>query len=630
MDPAAEPRVFALRRRASVYGHNAPVWGTMPLDFQLRYEAVFDSDDLQIAADLGSFEVATATALASESASPAPPAPPPPSESLRALSPKNTQWPKFTISPVGDSVDLDSVYSEMPSGSLVVLAAGDFNYVSEPGPANAYVELYTVGNVAELSRQEFTVGTKVTRLQLIGANRSKFTLRVRDTTVFGQSEELRFAAYPVTDPVSGHSIPVVAPLEGLEPGRRLLVRGQRERGEALIHAATLLSATAAGAGRGLLAIDPPLPFALKRDTVYVHANVALASHGETSTQILGAGNAAAAFQRFELRQLPLTHRAAPGEFGVAPSITVRVDDIAWQPRDTLFGAGPKDRAYVLTNDEQGRHFVQFGDGTRGARPSTGINNLRAIYRKGLGTAGNVGAESLTQLAQRPLGLKGVSNPLPAEGGTDPEAAGTARQAMPLLTRTLGRAVSVLDYEDFARGFAGVAKARAAVLQLPSGPAIAITIAGPDGSVIQPTSPIYRNLADALVAGGDPYVTVRLLPHRPATFRVGLKVRCDAAFEPRQVMAAVEAGLREQFGFAARALGAPLRQSEVIAAAQSVRGVVAVDLDFLYGGTAPASQTTRSCQQRLLAGRMSVSAGIPQPDELLTLHPGALERLEEMS
>ena len=94
------------------------------------------------------------------------------------------------------------------------------------------------------------------------------------------------------------------------------------------------------------------------------------------------------------------------------------------------------------------------------------------------SAGNVAAESLTQPTQRPLGMKGVSNPLPAEGGTDPESAELARQTMPLMTRTLGRAVSLLDYEDFARAFSGIAKARAQVLHLSSGPVIAITIAGP--------------------------------------------------------------------------------------------------------------------------------------------------------
>ncbi len=253
----------------------------------------------------------------------------------------------------------------------------------------------------------------------------------------------------------------------------------------------------------------------------VHANVALATHGETVSQILGAGNAATPFQRFELKQLPLTYRAAANELGASPELTVRVDDIAWKLRDSMFGAASRERAYTLQTDEQGRNFVLFGDGLRGARPSSGVNNVRATYRKGLGVAGNVAAESLTQPTQRPLGMKGVSNPLPAEGGTDPEDAEQARQSMPLMTRTLGRAVSLLDYEDFARAFSGVAKARAQVLQLPSGPTIAITIAGPGESLISPDSPVWINLAAALADNGDPHVAVRLLAHQPGTFRLGL-------------------------------------------------------------------------------------------------------------
>ena len=51
----------------------------------------------------------------------------------------------------------------------------------------------------------------------------------------------------------------------------------------------------------------------------------------------------------------------------------------------------------VTTDEQGRDFVMFGDGMRGARLPSGVNNVRAAYRKGLGTDGNVGAGKLTQL-----------------------------------------------------------------------------------------------------------------------------------------------------------------------------------------------------------------------------------------
>ena len=65
-------------------------------------------------------------------------------------------------------------------------------------------------------------------------------------------------------------------------------------------------------------------------------------------------------------------------------------------------------------------------------------------------------------------------------------------------------------------------------------------------------------------------------------------------------------------------------------AHSVPGVVAVDLDFLYGGSSPAAQTGKSRQTRLLASRMRVSDGVAQPAELLTLDAAPLDRLEEMT
>jgi hypothetical protein len=58
-------------------------------------------------------------------------------------------------------------------------------------------------------------------------------------------------------------------------------------------------------------------------------------------------------------------------------------------------------------------------------------------------------------------------------------------------------------------------------------------------------------------------------------------------------------------------------------------VIAIDLDFLYGGTAPATQTVKSKQTRLLASRMRVSGGVALPAELLTLDPAPFDRLEEM-
>ena len=122
----------------------------------------------------------------------------------------------------------------------------------------------------------------------------------------------------------------------------------------------------------------------------------------------------------------------------------------------------------------------------------------------------------------------------------------------------------------------------------------------------------------------------MLSYQKSSFRLGLKVKRDPAYELKPLLAGVEAALRAHYAFDARALAQPVLQSEVIAVVHSVPGVVAVDLDFLYGGTAPTAQTKKSRQTRLLASRMHVSDGVAMPAELLTLDDAApFDRLEEM-
>jgi len=597
MDPAAQPQAHALRRRAAAYGHNAPKWRSMTETFRTDYVAAVGSG--------------TAT---------------------------QGEWPLFTLSPRGATstggwIDLDAVYSEVANASFVVLAKGDFNRPNEPMPAGAYVELFEVAGTAEVSRSDFALSGKVTRLQLRGENYSaQFTgaTAVRDTSAFVQSERLPFAPYPVVADVAGATVPAAVRADGLLPGRRLIVKGRPVAGGAtLVHVCTLVGAAAVDPSRCTLQIDPPLPAALQRASVVVYGNVALASHGESVTQILGSGDAGQPFQRFELQQVPLTYRAAATETGAKSELLLRVGDVQWTEQPTLY-AQPADAAVFRVDlDENGRTLLRFGDGANGARLPSGTNNVRAAYRRGIGAAGNVRAETLTQPATRPLGLKSVANPLAASGGTDPELPDAARRTMPLSVRTLGRAVSVPDYEDFARAFAGIAKAQAAVLKLPAGPTVVVTVAGADGTVLLPANPVRQHLLDALKAAGDPYVPLRLLAHQASTFRVGLRVKCDPAYDRDAVLAAVEAALRARYAFDARELGQPVQHSDVIACVHGVAGVIATDLDRLYGGTLPAAQTLPSRQLRLLASRMRVVGGVPLPAELLVLDPAPLDRLEAM-
>lgn len=372
--------------------------------------------------------------------------------------------------------------------------------------------------------------------------------------------------------------------------------------------------------RTTLRLDAGLRHCYDRDSLRVNGNVAPATHGETVAEPLGSGDAAARDQRFTLKQGPLTYVASPATpDGRASTLEVRVNDLRWREAPTLYARGPAERAYATATDEEGRAVVRFGDGAEGARLPSGQDNVRARYRKGAGTAGNLGAGRLTTLLTRPLGVTGAINPEPATGGADAEALDDARANAPLQVLTLGRAVSVRDYEDFARAFAGIARAHA--VWIPHGPArgVFVTVAGPGGAAVPSPGPTHAALVGALRRFGDALLPLRVVSYAPAPFRVRARVKVADDAEPEPVLEAARALLRERFGFAARAFGQTVSVDEVAAVLHEVAGVVAVDVDALNRGAGP------DLQPRLFASVPYASpAGAPAPAELLTLDEAFLE------
>ena len=509
-----------------------------------------------------------------------------------------------------NTVHLDAVYAQIVAGSWLVLSIPE------------YQELYEVTAAGEDARASFTLAGKTTRLVLDGENlRTLYNEKLRETAVFAQSERLDFAATPFTAAVTGNSIVLNDEVDGLAAGRRLIVSGETTGGITMSEAMTLLNAVLTGGGTELT-FSPSLQDAYKRDTVTVYANVARATHGETVHEILGSGAARAAHQRFTLNHVPLTFVGANTESGAAAALEVRVNDLLWHEAPTLFESNPDERAYVLRAGEDGAGTVQFGDGRRGARLPTGQDNVRAVYRKGIGAAGNLKAGQLPQLLTRPLGLKAVSNPLPAAGGVDADSVDNARRNMPLGVRTLGRVVSIRDYEDYARAYTGIAKAQAAVLNTRAGRTVFITVAG--DAAAQPPPTTLAKLLSALKQNGDPLVHCELAAYREAGFRVALRIKRKPDYDGKRVLAAVEAALRTAFSFDARNFGQIVARSEVIAVAQEADGVAGVDLDRFYRGTAV------TLADRLTPAAATVDGqGNGVAAEVLMLDPGPLDYLEEM-
>lgn len=562
--PAADPKFYALRQRAALFGFNAPHPKTLSDQTLKHYGLDTDSP------------------------------------------------PDWTFNISDQTIDLETTYPAIVVQSWLVL--------SKP----TYQELYRASTVTEGSRAEFTISGKTTRIGLDTAeNLNLFDGGAyRDTVVFAQSELIDMDEEPIVDPISGATIELAKAPEGLIVGQMLATSGKDSAtGEAISEVVTISDIDGA-----VLTVTPALARSYARDAFALNANVSSSTHGETVQEPLGSGDASQKFQTMKLRQPPLTYVSAATPTGAASTLEVRVNNILWHETDTLYGRGPKERIYISRQDADGSTNVQFGDGVTGVRVPTGQNNVSAKYRKGIGLQGLVKAGQLSMLLTRPLGVKGVINPKDASGAQDPEQLEDARANAPLRVLTLDRVVSLLDYENFARAFGGIAKALATWTWDGHTQGVFVTVAGPNGASVEPDSATFQNLMAALRNAGDPFVDLRVKTYRPAYFRFAGSVKVDPDYETDAVLAAVEQALRDDFAFAARAFGQPVALSEVIMTIQNVEGVIAVDVDKLYRTGTPSK-----LQQRLLAELPVISAGGDVPAaELLTLDSAPLDNLGVMA
>jgi hypothetical protein len=344
-------------------------------------------------------------------------------------------------------------------------------------------------------------------------------------------------------------------------------------------------------------------------TVTVNANAVKATHGETVMEIVGSGDAASAALQFQLKQSPLTYTSAASTSGVQSTLQVRVNNLLWTEVPNFLASAPGDRVYVTRPNSSGGPTIQFGDGVQGSRTPTGTSNIQAKYRKGIGVAGMVAAGQLSQPLDRPQGLQSVSNPSAATGGADPATAPDAQQSAPLPTLTLGRIVSLEDYQNFALAFPGIALAQATWTWIGKTRGVFLTLAGEGGTTLDASDQVVMNLLSALSTYGLPNVRVMAASYVPQNFEVAMQVKVvSPTYDPDLVLAQVWQKLSEAFAFGKVAPGQSVSASQVLAIAQQVPGVIAVNLTtFRLSGSAGNIDLT--LRKFMMSGLPESSLGI---------------------
>lgn len=573
VEPADNPKIFAFRQRARLFGYNAPDWLAMSKEIKKSYDPSYDPEDA-----------------------------------------RDTQWPDFKILTADDRiVDLDATYPRITAGSWVALV--------KP----SYVELYQVVEAVTDSRTSYTLTSQVTRLTL-DTNEHLSWFGLRDTVVFAQSEELPQAEKPWTEAVAGDTVELAGAVEALERGHRLIVQGKLDEADEDLAAEVVTVEEPGRSTNGVTIVrlqDGGLRNRYVRATVTVYGNVVAATHGETvSQEALGSGDGARSHQRFTLKKAPLTYVSAATPSGGESTLQLRVNDVLWQQVASLYGKKPADQAFVVRIDDDAKATLIFGDGKSGARLPTGQENVRATYRAGLGSAGEVGAGTLTLLKKRPFGVRNVTNPSAASGAADAETLENARSNAPLTVLTLDRIVSLRDFEDFARAFSGIGKAQAVELWNGETKLVHLTVAGDDGDAVAEDSDTFQNLEAAIDAARDPTAEVQIQSRELVTFGVKATVYYDARYLADAVRAAIEGALAEALSFERRAFGQPVTAAEIIGVMHQVEGVVAVDLDHVKvaGGDLKRRRRRIRSGSVLPALRARRVDGALLPAQLLLLDP----------
>lgn len=144
-----------------------------------------------------------------------------------------------------------------------------------------------------------------------------------------------------------------------------------------------------------------------------------------------------------------------------PYVSLAHASESWHSKRDLLNSDRFAAEFVVEMEDDGNSYLRFGDDIMGRRPAPGTR-FQASYRIGNGRSGNIGAEAIGHLVLPaghtiPAGTK-VRNPIPAQGGVDPEPTHQVCLYAPQAFRRQERAVTEDDYAEMAQRHPAVLKA----------------------------------------------------------------------------------------------------------------------------------------------------------------------------
>ncbi len=346
---------------------------------------------------------------------------------------------------------------------------------------------------------------------------------------------------------------------------------------------------------------PPLPEPLDPTQTTLKGNNILASHGESvfdEPLFIGDGTPG---QRLTLSRKPVTYLIKMGPSTrrrSRPELEVRVDGVLWDEVENFFQSKSADLHYATAIDESDTLTITFGTGQRGSVVPAGAQ-VKAVYRIGLGSQGNVGADTLTVALSAIPQITKISNPFNAEGGADRETTEEAKISGPGSIIAQERAVTLQDYDLLAKAFPGVGKAKARV-GLRGGYKVVQVYIAPENPTVIPPPFASGALKEALKAHLEARQPVNRMAgvdvldpiYVPVDISVDVYLKADAGQEA--VRKNVLNVLHDLLSFARLDFGQPIRVGEVFSALYPVEGVAYVLLKRLARSGLPPATHHEEC------------------------------------
>ncbi len=323
---------------------------------------------------------------------------------------------------------------------------------------------------------------------------------------------------------------------------------------------------------------------LDEPKVTVYGNLVPANQGKTEREaVLGNGDSRQKFQTFKLPKAPLTYHNLPGETPPeVPELQIYVSDRLWQRVPSFFNHKPDEEIYIVREDANGDSWVQFGDGKTGKQLPSGIKNVIAKYRTGIGAYGQLKAETKVQASGRLDKLDKIHLPGIVTGGAEPESGENAKEAAPGKIQSLDRLVSLQDFQSETLAIPGVSQALAAWELVDNVPSVVLTVLMETGRT-EEFEQVQKILAKYNRYRGPQRFPIQVQEGKRKYVAIAANVAFDPTFRQELVSKAIQAALgvtgedKGLFSLKNRRFGQPEYATRIMGTIQNVEGVLWVEV-----------------------------------------------------